>query len=255
MNEQARIFLYLVAYSARRQLRSKKTLLAAGFIGLVAIAVRVAGYWHPWDAKSFGDAIVHAVHMLFLLPMVALMFGTGALGDDREEKTLVYLLTRPLHRRLIYAGKLFAVIPHVLLFSVGGLAALWAAARSHDVPELDGQLELYLPGVALSALAYVSFFHLLSAFFRNATLFSIVYVFLVEVVVGNLPGVIKRVSISFYTWSVLYEDAAGSGVKPGDFYFPVSAGLARWLLAGFAIAFLAIGAEVFRRKEYHDSGG
>lgn len=110
-----RAFTFLVAYSFRRQIKSKKTILSLVLLGMIAAVVYLAGLRVPWDAKSFGEWVVLRLHTLFYLPVVTLMFGTGALGDDRDEKSLVYLLTRPIPRSLLFAGKLLGVLPQVLL--------------------------------------------------------------------------------------------------------------------------------------------
>ncbi len=244
--------LYLIQCSFRRQLRSKKTSLSLLFLALIAAVIYFVGLQRPWTLGTFGEFIVLRLYALFYLPVVTLMYGTGALGDDRDEKSLVYVLTRPIPRSLLFTSKLLAVLPQTLLFGVGGLAALWAVALARGTPDLDGALGLFLPGVCLSALAYVSFFHFLGALFRHSTLLAVAYLFFVEVLVGRIPGIMKRVSISFYTWSVLYEEAAPAGLRPSPVFFPISAEAARIILISFAVGFLLLGAWVFSAKEYRE---
>ncbi|MBI4602327.1 MAG: ABC transporter permease [Planctomycetes bacterium] len=245
-----RSLLFLVAYSFRRQLRSRKMLLAAILLALIAVVVVRFGVRATWSARRFGDLVVLKLLGLFFVPVVALMFGTGAIGDDRDERSLVYLVTRPMARSGIFAGKLLAVLPHVLVLNGGGLVLLWLLATVWGRPELEGALAHYLAPVLLSSLAYVAFFHCLAALFRHATLISIAYVFFVEVFLGSVPGILKRVSISFYTASMVY--GSGAPLSPPPVFLPIDASTARWVLAGLAVGFLALGAAAFSRREQHD---
>lgn len=253
MISQLRSLLFLAGYSFRRQLRSRKVVLSFVLLAMIAVVVFLVGMRRPWNAKDFGESVALGLFGLFYLPVVTLMFGTGALGDDREEKSLVYLLTRPLPRWGIFAGKLLGVLPLVLLFTAGGLYLLHATAGRHAEPDLAGSLDLYLPAVVFGALAYVSFFHFLGAAFRHSTLIAIAYVFFVEVFLGHVPGIMKRISISFYTSSMVYGSAVDAGVKPAPVFLPTQAETARMVLIGIALGFLVIGAWVFSRREYQDT--
>ena len=86
----ARALLALLGSSFRRQLLSRKTLLCALLLGLLGIVVFTSNALHHWYARDFVQLLVLRAFGLFYLPIVALAYGTGALGDDREEKTLVY---------------------------------------------------------------------------------------------------------------------------------------------------------------------
>ncbi len=51
---------------------------------------------------------------------------------------------------------------------------------------------LYLPAVVFMTLAYVCLFHLFAVAFRHATIIALVYALFMEVILGNLPGIVKR---------------------------------------------------------------
>ena len=52
---------------------------------------------------------------------------------------------------------------------------------------------------AAATLAFAALFHLMGACVRRAPVLAILYVFFFETIAGNLPGHLKRLSISFYT--------------------------------------------------------
>jgi ABC-2 type transport system permease protein len=251
----ARAWLFLVGYSLRRQWRSRKVLLSALLLGFIAVVVLAAGQHQRWSMESFGQWVVLRLLGVFYLPLVTLMFGTGAIGDDREERTLVYALTRPLARSGLYAGKLLAAAPPALLFIAGGLWILCQLAHQTGLPDPAEAFGTYAPALLFGALAYLAFFHLLGAAFRHSTLIAIAYVFFIEVFVGRVPGILKRVTINFYIWSMLFEAGAPHGLEPHprQIFLPLAAETARWALAGAAAGFLLLGAWLFAKREYHDA--
>ena len=246
----------LVAYSLRRQVFSRKVLLAALILAVVGAVTIASGFQWGLTPKSFGQWVVLAFLGLFFVPIVAILFGTGAIGDERDDKTLVYLLTRPLARSGLYAAKLLAVLPLALLFTIGGLWLLCQTGRLYGRPELAGTFPLFAESLVLGTTAYVALFQLMSALFRHSSLIAVAYVFFVEAFLGRIPGVMKRITVSFYTWSLAYETAAGTGIEPPPdaVFLPIDGATARIVLAAAAAGFALLGMLVFARKEYHDVG-
>ncbi|WP_193789019.1 ABC transporter permease subunit, partial [Zavarzinella formosa] len=59
----------------------------------------------------FSRWVVFLLYLGFLLPLFSLSFATGALGNERESRSLVWLMTRPLPRSAIYLAKFFGLLP------------------------------------------------------------------------------------------------------------------------------------------------
>ena len=57
-------------------------------------------------------------------------------------------------------------------------------------------------------LAYVCLFHLFAVAFRHSTIIALVYALFMELLLGNLPGIVKRVAVNYYGRSIMY-DAGG----------------------------------------------
>jgi hypothetical protein len=75
-----------------------------------------------------------------------------------------------------------------------------------------------------------------------------------ELFLGNMPGIIKRVAVSYYGRSMMYHFGAAEGLEPPpvQWYEPVSAQTAAWALAGIALGGLLAALVVFQRREYRD---
>jgi ABC-2 type transport system permease protein len=197
--------------------------------------------------------IVYFVFVTFLLPVCSLSFATEALGSEREARSLVWLLSRPLPRSAIYLAKFVALLPWALGLNLGGFALLCLAAGSPGLMAF----ELFWPAVVLATLAFAALFHLMGALFRRAAIVAIVYSCFLEIILGNMPGYMKRFSISFYTRCLMFDEAERLGVQPPEkpwIYLPVDGTTAVCVLLAVTVALLAAGMAIFARLEYRDEG-
>ena len=254
--ERLRSWCYASRFFFFRQLRSRRMFLSVLVIGLVLAVVIVAGISDPWSMRTFGNHVVLGIIGLFVLPTIALVFGTGPIGNARDEKTLVYLLVRPISRWGLFTAMFVGVAPLALLFFVGGLWVLSTAAATFGEPELREAFGLYVRFVCLGGLAYLSLFFCMGAVFRHASLIAVAYVFFVEFFLGNVPGVMKRITIRFYVWCLFYETSDRSGIELQDsqIFLPVDGETAATALIGMTLGFVAVGALAFSLKEYRDVG-
>ena len=249
-------WLYLVLFSLRRQLRPRRLIVALILFLVLAVLVGLIGLIDPWEIKSFGRWIIGLPFCRFFLPIITLTLGTAVIGDDREDKTLVYLSIRPLSRWSLYAAKLLGALPLALGISLGsvfGLCVVASACGGLPLP-LSEVAWMFLPTIALGTIAYLAFFGWLGAVFRNATLIGVAHVFLVEFFMGQVPGVLKRISISFYVRCMLYDAGAAHGLKPRNaaIFQPVEGDEAALSLLLVGFGFMLLGMYWFSRREYRD---
>ena len=198
----------------------------------------------------FTRAIMFVLFVDFLLPVWCLSFATEALGGELESRSLVWLLTRPLPRWSIYLAKYVALLPWALGFTFGGFGLMcrFAGPPGREV------FALYWPAICAGTLAFTSLFHLFSAATRRPTVVGLVYCFFLETILGSMPGLMKRVSVSYYVRCVIFESASGYGIQPDkpSVYMPVSGATAWAVLTGITVISLALGAWFFSRSEYRD---
>jgi ABC-2 type transport system permease protein len=202
------------------------------------------------DFLRFSRGIVFTVFLSFLMPLWSLSFATQALGGDRENRVMVWLLTRPLPRSAVYLAKFVALLPWVVGLNLGGFALLCLVAGE------PGRLalRLYWPAVLAGTLAFAALFHLIGAWFRRPAVVALVYAFFLELVAGDLPGLLKRASISFYTRCLMFDAAGTYGVGPERpaVYAPVDGPTAWVVLLGITVGLTALGMVLFARMEYSD---
>jgi len=202
------------------------------------------------DFLTFTRGFVVLIFVSFLLPMWSMSFATESLGGERESQSMIWLMTRPLPRWSIYLAKFIAMLPWALTLNVGGFAlCCWAGGRPGPIA-----LGLFWPAVLAASLAFCSLYFLIGAFFRWPAIVAIVYSFFFEVLIGNMPGILKRVSISFYARCMMFEAAETRGYQPENpvVYDPVSGTTGLWVLLGLTVFLLLLGMVLFERTQ-HDT--
>ena len=164
---------------------------------LVLRASRPAGT--PWPDTVLGD-----FGFSVLLPFTALIIGTGVLGAEIDDGSIVHLLATPVRRADVIVTK-FAVAV--------GLTALFAA-----VPELvagliapnSGKLAWALfAGALVGSVVYSAVFVLASVVTTRAIAFGLLYVAIWEGLLSNLVGGVRILSIAHYSLGVanaIYPD-------------------------------------------------
>jgi ABC-2 type transport system permease protein len=215
-----------------------------------ALAAAVRGIVQESGFLVFSRWVVLSIFLTFLLPLWSLSFATEALGGDRESNSLVWLLSRPLSRPAIYLAKFVALLPWSLGLNLGGFGLLCVVAGEPGLLAF----RLYWPAVLWATLAFSALFYLMGALFRRPAVAAIVYAFFLEVIFGNMPGYLKRVSIGFYTRCMMFEAAGAFGVQPErpDIFLPVDGATAVAVLVGLTVVLLGVGMVVFARSQYQE---
>lgn len=246
---------HLFLLTLRRQLLSRQTLACIALAGLCALIV-LAWSRHPdQTSKKLAEQVLVPTFVAFLMPIFAICYGASGIGGEREDQTLIYLLIAPLPRSLTYFVKGIASFALVAGWTAGTLFLLCRLAGKPG-DELFG---LFLPAVLLGGLAYACLFLLLGAIFRQGTIISLVYWFFLEVLFGNLPGIVKRVSVAFYVRCMIYDAAKDLQLGPlgrvaREMFLPVSGATAMITLSAGTIVLLIVGLLLFDQREYRDAG-
>lgn len=174
-----RAYLAIVRVTLQ-QLLGGKRVLGLGSIALLPTLVMVL-VTRDVSARAayieFHDAPL-VILFLLALPIVALIFGAAALGDERREGTLSFLVTRPIPRSVIVAGKLTA--SWLATFVVLGSAAAVAGVVLFTTADTWSPLWALLVAAAVGAAAYTAVFLVLGHVTSRAVLIGLAYLFIWE---------------------------------------------------------------------------
>jgi ABC-type transport system involved in multi-copper enzyme maturation permease subunit len=237
---------------------SRRSLLMAILLGLpVAFALLYRGVLiarMPARITGFDlYAVIIAIYYVRnVLPLAALFYATSLIADEVEGKTLTYLLTRPLRRPSILAGKFAAYLTTTLTLTLPATVItffLLATARGFAgfgalVPELFRDLGV----MALSLLAYGAFFTLLGVLLRRPMIPGLLFLFIWEMI-ANLPGYLPRFTLTAWLRSLLHHRPAEEGLS-GLFQQVLPAGESLAVLLGASLVFLALSFWIFNQREY-----
>ena len=202
-----------VLRNSLRQLAGPWWLAAIGALAAVPVVIAaVTAAVGTRGGDGFVLSVISGLLAAVVLPLVTMVLGTAALGNELEDRTLGYLLLRPIGRLRIAAPK-FAV---AVLMAAPLLAASGAAAAALGL-EGDGRAAAAVAvGVAAGAVAYCSVFLWLGLVTTRAKGFALLYVFLWEGVLATFLDGIRYLSIRAYSLSIMHGvDERGLGALEG----------------------------------------
>ena len=234
----------IVALTLRGLLDRKRTWL---MLALAAVPVLLVGL-----AAGFGDAEIEpsdfdTLIVQLVLPLIALVFGTAAIGSELEEGTIVYLLAKPIRRvRLVAAkGLVVAGLTAALIAPAAILTGVVAGLAGNDVAS-DGVA--YGIAAAIGGAAYAMLFMAISTFTSRALAIGLAYVMLWEGVLADLLEGTRMLSVRQATLAVARELA---GEEPPDGAIAFEQGVA--ILAAVIVASAALAT--WRMSRYQLRGG
>jgi ABC-2 type transport system permease protein len=220
----------LIEVTLRGLLGRRRTLLLvllAGLPVLIALLIRMSG------GRPDADRVLDTLVVRTVMPLVALIVGTAAIGSEIEDGTAVYLMVKPIPRwRIALAkGLVAAGLTAALVVPAVVLTGFLLGDRTDPMTAIVGFSVACLVGGSAYAVAFMA----LSVFTSRALLLGLAYTLIWEGVLSGLLEGTKFLSIRQATLGV----AAALGVDvPGDPLVPAVsvAVLAVVLVGGFLLA-------------------
>lgn len=203
---------------------------------------------------NFSRFVVFFVYLGFLLPLWSLSFATAAVGTDREAKSLIWLLTRPLPRWSIYLAKVLGVLPWCVLLNVGGFYLLCLCGGATGKKAFG----FFWPAALAGTLAFTALYALIGAAFSRPAVVGMLYAFFFETILSELPvpGTMKRLSINYYVRCLMYDNAEVASIptESASLFVPLSPETTWAVVSGATIILTMLGMWLFSRMEYRDDG-
>jgi len=160
--------------------------------------------------EEFIDALLDALLVSGVLPLVSLVLATAAFGNEVEDRTLAYLVLNPVPRYQIVLGKLLAVIAiGAPIIVVSGVIAtvVGDGALGQKIVLLDSVFNAAAAvGIALlfGCVAYSAVFTWAGLISTRALPYGLVYILLWEGIVGSFLGGIRYLSVRGYTLGLVH---------------------------------------------------
>ena len=203
----------LIDVTLRGLLGRRRTLLLILLVCLpvlIALLIRVSG------GRPDADRILDTLVVRTVMPLVALILGTAAIGSEIEDGTAVYLMIKPIPRWKIALAKglVAAGLTAVLVVPAVVITGVLLGNGTDAMTAIVGFSAACLIGGSAYAMAFVA----LSVFTSRALLLGLAYTLIWEGVLSGLLEGTKFLSIRQATLGL----AGALGVDvPGDPLVPI----------------------------------
>jgi len=236
---------------------SRRSLLMVALLGgpaLLSLAFRILLTRLPprVGAFDFYGVVVAFYYVRNALPLAALFYATALIADEVEGRTITYLLTRPIQRVSVLAGKFAAylvttlalalpavVITFFLLNTIRGWSGIGAI-----VPELFRDMGV----MVLTLVVYGAFFTLMGVLLRRPVIPGLLLLFVWELL-ANAPGYLPRFTITAYLRSLIHHRPPDEGLAE-IFAQVLPTALCLQAVGAMIVVFLAGAAWIFSQREY-----
>ncbi|WP_217915817.1 ABC transporter permease [Miltoncostaea marina] len=187
-----------------RSLVAGRRLVALSVLVLVpVVAAIVFASAGEIDPRIFWARLLQRLVIPTVTAFVAVVIGASAIGEEREDGTILYLAATPLSRTTLVLTKVLAAWTLALALLVPSIVA--AAAISLGDRFTAGQLAWPLAGVALSSLCYCAVSAWLSMTTRRPVVIGVLYILLWEGSIATFAASADRLSIAAYGRAIAVE--------------------------------------------------
>lgn len=242
----------------REALRFRK-LVAWIFLSLLALAL--AASWHLLSRGGEAhitstDRYVNVVNLVVfrLLPLASAIYTTMVVSQEVEQKTIVYLLTRPVERWKLLVGRWLATVVAVLIISVIGMTATILGSGGFGNVHISFLRDLL--ALFLGAAAYGSLFLFITLVFNRALIICVLFAFGWESSVPNLSTGLQKLSVLAHMQAIADHPETEGGKKFLEAISGVlgqnnmSASASAFALLVFSIVMIGLSAYWFTTNEY-----
>lgn len=182
------------------------------WLALCVLAALLAFVWQklsPDASPADRYASVSSMIVFRMIALVSAIFATAIVSQEVEQKTIVYLLTRPVPRWKLVV---FRFLAGALVVSViGAIGALCVSLGAFNTGFLSNSLLVKdILAMVFAAFAYGALFLFVSLLFNRAMIICLIYAFGIETALPNLPGDISRLSIYSYLQAIAEHPSTSS---------------------------------------------
>jgi len=253
--------------SLGRMLWSRGTVFMALIVGLpVVLALLVRGLealglsrmqieGRAVSGPTIFGFMIWWLYLRFIVPVLAVYYGTSLMADEVEDKTITYLFTRPIPRSAVMAGKFLAYIVATVMVVLPSVMIVYflMATRGASIASTFTALLKDLGLLAVGLLAYGAVFAWVGARFKRPLAIGLVFVFGWEQAVLIVPGYMRRATVAYYLQSMVPHTMPADGVMSllqGFFSDYPSLPISLTALAVISAGFLLSAMRIVERREY-----
>ncbi|MGC5567109.1 ABC transporter permease [Streptomyces sp. FR-108] len=222
--------------------RRRALILGALPVLLIVLSAAVRGFTGADDQVA--TDVLGGFALATMVPIIGVIAGTGAIGPEIDDGSVVYLLAKPVKRPTIIFTKLIVAIAVTMVFSAVPtfLAGLILNGNGQQVAVA------YTVAALVASIAYAALFLLLGTITRHAVVFGLVYALVWEALFGTLVSGARTLSVQQWSLAVAHKVSGGDlvtsdvGLTTGTVLLVVVTVAATWF-AGQKLRTLTLAGE------------
>ena len=219
-----------------------------------AAVLRVNGA--PVSGAVIFGGLFWLLYLRFVVPVLGAFYGTSLMSDEVEDRTLTYLITRPVPRGAIIIGKYLAYLVCTELVVLPSLMAAYLLITPVGGGSIGATFPLLLTDLGILALGlavYGAVFALIGALVPHPLVAGLLLVFGWEQVALLVPGYLRRFTVAHYLQALvphaMPQDDTVAAIQ-ALFTAPPSAASSLLSLAVIGVVALWLAARTVERREY-----
>ncbi|WP_030780222.1 ABC transporter permease [Streptomyces sp. NRRL S-920] len=183
--------------------RRRALILFALPVLLIVIAGAVRGLTGADDQVAVD--LLGGFALATMVPIIGVIAGTGAIGPEIDDGSVVYLLSKPVKRPTIIFTKLIVAIAVTMAFSAipTFIAGMILNGNGQQIAIA------YTIAALVASITYAAIFLLLGTITRHAVVFGLVYALVWEALFGSLVAGARTLSVQ--QWSLAVAQKVGDG--------------------------------------------
>jgi ABC-2 type transport system permease protein len=193
-----------IAYITFRAMLGRKRALLLFALPAVLLVLAVGLRLTGNNDLNITTTVLQRFALTTLLPLLALIAGTGVIGPEIDDGQIMYILTKPIPRPVIIMTKLAVAIALMIAFAVVPTLVAGLILTGNTAEVTAG----FAVGTLVGGVAYCAVFVVLAVASRNAVTIGLLYALVWETLIGNFaPG---ARSLSIQQWALSVTDAVSS---------------------------------------------
>jgi ABC-type transport system involved in multi-copper enzyme maturation permease subunit len=140
-----------------------------------------------------------------IIPLFTLYVATSLSHDEVNDKTIGYLITRPIHKIELVVTKYLSYLTIIPIFTaVGGMLFYLPFAIFGGFAYIKAAL-MFLLGTVVSTIVYGAFYLYLGVLFKNPLWFGLFFSLIWEFVIVSFSATVNNLTIAYYIKSLLVK--------------------------------------------------
>ncbi|MFE1287695.1 ABC transporter permease [Streptomyces sp. NPDC058751] len=206
-----------VARLTYRGLLGRRRALILGVLPVLLIVISAAVRGFSGADDQVASDLLGGFALATMVPIIGVIAGTGAIGPEIDDGSVVYLLAKPLKRPTIIFTKLIVAIAVTMAFSAVPtfVAGMILNGNGQQIAVA------YTVAALVASIAYAAMFLLLGTVTRHAVVFGLVYALVWEALFGSLVSGARTLSVQQWALAVAHK-VTGGDIVTSDVSLPTA---------------------------------